>query len=253
MKHMHIYSGGGMRLAFTLRIVQRHLQRYNQRPNFLVGSSAGALAAAVMASGTSATQMEFIFPRLAEITPWNVRRILRELLEKYITQLPEVPVIVQCASLHTGRMVAVNAQDCVDLEDYHNLLASSCNIPLFMGHPGEVRVKLDEYDGLADGGIYDHLPVTSALPYLEPGDQVTAIMTAQDPRHRYPRSRVARQWRQIQLIWQARPLEGLPLLPQDTTIYRPGSPLPAAWRWGPRAMMRHMDAAEDAFTLLAPT
>lgn len=249
MKHVHIYSGGGLRLAFMLRLMQRHMEQYGLRPALIVGSSAGALLGALMAAGTTPSQIEHVLARIAQINPRNITRVLRELLEQYITKIPTTPIVIQCASLNTGHLVRIDGQQCISMRDYHNLLASSCNIPLIMGNPGEVRTAHGEYDSLSDGGIYDHLPIAAALPHIRQGDKVTAVLTAQAPAHSYPRHRLARQARQIRLIWAARPLEGLRLLPADSEIYRPASPLPAPWRWGGKVIARHMDIAEDTFTL----
>ena len=247
--NVFILGGGGNRLTFELALLKDILR--DKVPNLIIGSSAGAVAGAIAAQAIDDNSLD-IFDDILEnvmpgLTPFNANRKFRALLPEYVKALPITPVVLQVTDLSTGYRRGICSEDCDTLEDYHNLIIASASVPLFFGVQ---QVNLHDgrtFSHLGDGGVWDSVPVHTALSHIDEEDDVTVISTQFDPMVRFPRTRLGWQLRMVRLRNLMRSEDDLAHLPGDYSHYSPLSLLPPKWWGGPRITRRLIQAAEAAY------
>jgi NTE family protein len=157
--------GGGAARGFAHVGVIAALEEAGIKPDFVVGTSAGSLVAAIYASGKNAAQLQqmAISMEEAEITDWTLpffgRGMLRgEALSRYVnTQVAnlklenmKIPLGIVATDLHTGLGVLFQRGDTGTA-----VRASSAVPSLF----NPVKIGLAEY---VDGGLVSPVPVRYA-------------------------------------------------------------------------------------------
>jgi len=152
-------GGGGARGYAHLGILQA-LQEKGIRPDILSGTSAGAIAGAYIASGKSPAEAFELFRkhRLIDFVQVRIPRTGLMNLDKLRIRLSEdikaddlkdleIPFFVTVSDIRNGRVEYINEGPLV------KMVQASASIPVLFS-PVEIEGKI-----LADGGIYDNVPV----------------------------------------------------------------------------------------------
>jgi NTE family protein len=157
--------GGGAARGFAHVGVIAALEEAGIKPDFVVGTSAGSLVAAIYASGKNAAQLQqmAIGMEEAEITDWTLpffgRGMLRgEALSRYVnTQVAnlklenmKIPLGIVATDLHTGLGVMFQRGDT------GTAVRASSAVPSVFN---PVKIGLAEY---VDGGLVSPVPVRYA-------------------------------------------------------------------------------------------
>jgi NTE family protein len=163
-----VFSGGGGRGAYECG-VYRYLEEIGWQPDILVGTSIGAINAAAIASGRSASELEAAWlatrtkdvQRFWRLRPW--RSIYdttpwRQTLDRYIDfealAHTDKRLLIAATELETGQLRIFDNQETALTPDH---ILASCSIPLI--YPW-TKVKGYHY---WDGAVMANTPLSGAI------------------------------------------------------------------------------------------
>lgn len=161
------FSGGGARAAAQIGIIKA-FEEHGIIAHEVVGTSGGAIIAAMYAAGMSSEKMSELAAEgnvfkiykagipLKGLTNLNY---LKQLLEKYLDVdnfgKLKIPLSVVAANLVTGEKEFFNKGN------LHKAVMASCAIPMVFN---PIKIKGQIY---ADGGIFDNLPISPLRPHCD--------------------------------------------------------------------------------------
>tara|TARA_Y100000310_G_C20631790_1_gene789042 strand:- start:659 stop:1594 length:936 start_codon:yes stop_codon:yes gene_type:complete len=160
-KKIGVALGGGAFKGFAHIGILKVLEKNGIRPDYVAGTSAGAIIGALYCSGKSVKEIEKIihktnFGELLDFVLPNEGFLAGDRIEKYVGDLIdnvkfedlEIPLQIVAADLKTGDKIIFNKGDVADA------VRASISIPIIF------EPKHDGRRLLVDGGVVDPLPVS---------------------------------------------------------------------------------------------